>query len=220
MLVWCSRAADRASAWNRFRWVASVRKVGCMTFERHPDLERLALGLIHDAHAAAAQLAEDAVIAQPFEVGPGMGGRTGRGQPRGRVEPLRGCLARHVIPLARPPAKAAGSLVETSSRSRSRCVGVEAPPPGIARGRHPGYQEIARQDEFRREIRTSRSDRRLSTVPGVSPRHARPSPLMAIRGSCDGRPDAVDREMTVTGSEALPQPSERGRSHDGGNSKE
>ena len=36
-----------------------------MTFERHAALERLVLGFVDDAHAAAADLAEQGVVAQP-----------------------------------------------------------------------------------------------------------------------------------------------------------
>ena len=55
--------------------------------QRHPALERLVLGLVDDPHAAAAQLAEQRVVAQPpCDRGRPVRGRAPR-RPTGRCHP-------------------------------------------------------------------------------------------------------------------------------------
>ena len=69
MLVWCSRAAAFASRSNRRTCLGSSSDAGREHLQRHPPAQRLLLGLVDHAHAAAADLAEDAVVAQPLEPG-------------------------------------------------------------------------------------------------------------------------------------------------------
>ena len=64
MLVWCSRAAARASSRNRSRCDEPARLAGRQDLQRHVPAQRLLHGLVDDAHAAPADLAEDAVVAQ------------------------------------------------------------------------------------------------------------------------------------------------------------
>ena len=64
MLVWCSLAADFASRSNRrLAWASSSMFLGS-TLRRHVTAQRDLLGLVDDAHAALADLAEDAEIAK------------------------------------------------------------------------------------------------------------------------------------------------------------
>ena len=75
MLGWCSRAAKRASSWKRASWSWRGEVAGQDHLEGHGAVEVLLPGLVDDAHAAAAELALDFVLA---EVGKHRHGRTGR----------------------------------------------------------------------------------------------------------------------------------------------
>ncbi len=75
MLVWCSRPAARASRRNRARSAGSPEQL-----QRDVAVERLLEGLVDDAHAAAADLADDAEVVQPLRRG-----SEGRRHHRGRV---------------------------------------------------------------------------------------------------------------------------------------
>ena len=83
MLVWCSRAAERASRRNRPSCAASSRPCQRQDLQRHVAAERLLLRLVDDPHPAAADLAEDAVLAQPLRRPP----RAGRRRPSEPVGP-------------------------------------------------------------------------------------------------------------------------------------
>ena len=64
ILVWCSRATVSASRWNRCIASSSATAPNRRTFERHAAAERGLLGLVDDAHAAPADLADDPELAQ------------------------------------------------------------------------------------------------------------------------------------------------------------
>ena len=83
MLVWCSRAAARASRWNRAVCLGSSRAVPGQDLQGHVAAQRLLLGLVDDAHAAAADLAEDAEVAQLLQR------RRPRARRRRRGSPVR-----------------------------------------------------------------------------------------------------------------------------------
>ncbi len=70
MLVWCSLAAVCASRWNRRNCCGVEERLPGQHLYGHVPAERLLKGLVDDAHAAAADLAEDAEIAQPFQPHP------------------------------------------------------------------------------------------------------------------------------------------------------
>ena len=63
MLVWCSRAAARASRRNRGQRLAVLRDLPGQDLQGHAAAERDLLGLVDHAHAAPADLAEDPVVA-------------------------------------------------------------------------------------------------------------------------------------------------------------
>ena len=79
MLVWCSRAAARASRWNRSTCCAVGQGRIGQDLERDASAERLLLGLVDDAHAAPADLAEDAVVAEPLQPRRGVDGNAAGG---------------------------------------------------------------------------------------------------------------------------------------------
>ena len=70
MLVWCSRAAALASRSNRRTCLRVQQRAGREHLQGHAAAQRLLLGLVDDPHAAPADLAEDAVVAQPLQPGP------------------------------------------------------------------------------------------------------------------------------------------------------
>ena len=63
MLVWCSRAAARASRRNRSSVIRSRGHMPGQHLERHPPAERDLLGLVDDPHASPADLSQNPVIA-------------------------------------------------------------------------------------------------------------------------------------------------------------
>ena len=69
MPVWCSRAAERDSSWNRSICTGSIRPCSGRIFKATRPAERFLHGLVDDAHAAAADLAEDAVLAELLRSG-------------------------------------------------------------------------------------------------------------------------------------------------------
>ena len=79
MLVWCSRAAALASRSNRRTCCGSEQGRVGQDLQRHAAAQRLLLGLVDHAHAAAADLAEDAVVAQPLQPGRGVDGHAAGG---------------------------------------------------------------------------------------------------------------------------------------------
>ena len=86
MLVWCSMAAARASRWNRSSWLGSRQAVLRQDLERDVPAQALLHRLVDDAHAAAGDLAQDAVVAQPLGDRP-RGLRPRREQPGRLVGP-------------------------------------------------------------------------------------------------------------------------------------
>jgi hypothetical protein len=82
MLVWCSRAAARASRLKRTSWRAIEQGVAGQDLQRHVAAQRLLLGLVDHARAAAAHLAEDPVVAQPLQPAALGFGRPGEGARR------------------------------------------------------------------------------------------------------------------------------------------
>ena len=77
MLVWCSRAAERASRSNRRTCLASASAPGRQDLQRHAAAERFLLGLVDDPHPAAAHLAQQAELAQPARRAPAIGAGAG-----------------------------------------------------------------------------------------------------------------------------------------------
>ena len=67
MLVWCSRAAACASRRNRCKRVGEATQTGRQDLQRHAPAERFLLRLVDHAHAAAADLPQNAEIAQPLQ---------------------------------------------------------------------------------------------------------------------------------------------------------
>ena len=77
MLVWCSRAAARASRWNRSSSFGSRSPCGAQDLQGHAAAQRLLLGLVDDAHAAPADLADDPVVPQLLQRRGGAAGLLG-----------------------------------------------------------------------------------------------------------------------------------------------
>ena len=64
MLLWCSRAADRASLRNRRRISPIIPRLRVQHLQGHPRLERLPLRLVNDAHPSHPDERADPVVAQ------------------------------------------------------------------------------------------------------------------------------------------------------------
>ena len=79
MLVWCSRAADLASRQEPLEMAGVEQGVRRQDLERDVAAERLLLGLVDDPHAAAADLAEDAEVAEPLGNAARLGSAVRRG---------------------------------------------------------------------------------------------------------------------------------------------
>ena len=62
MLGWLSAEAARASRWKRSTACGSLRHLGRQELQGDASAEAQVLRLIHDAHAAPAQLLEDPVV--------------------------------------------------------------------------------------------------------------------------------------------------------------
>ena len=75
MLVWCSLAAALASRSNRRRVLGVAEHLRRQHLQRDVPAQRDLLGLVDDAHAAAADLADDAVVAELLQAGGRGGGR-------------------------------------------------------------------------------------------------------------------------------------------------
>ena len=65
MFEWCSAATERASRRNRFSAAGSANAPRGKDLQGHLAPERLLDCLVHHAHAAAADLADDPEVAQP-----------------------------------------------------------------------------------------------------------------------------------------------------------
>ena len=69
MLVWCSLAAASASRRKRSHRLGGQAQAAAEDLQGHPAVERDLPGLVDDAHAAAAQLADDLEVAQALRQG-------------------------------------------------------------------------------------------------------------------------------------------------------
>ena len=69
MLVWCSRAAALASRWKRTSSLGSSSRWLAQDLQRHAAAQRFLLGLVDNAHAAAADFTQQAEVAQPLAGG-------------------------------------------------------------------------------------------------------------------------------------------------------
>ena len=120
MLVWCSRAADRASRRNRSRVLRSWRHAGA-GLQRHAAAERDLLGLVDHAHPAPADLAEDPVVAHLAAAAAG--------------PPAGSCLGRDALGPPRPARPRPGPGTARGSRRPSRGSGRCTP---ASRAAHRG----------------------------------------------------------------------------------
>ena len=123
MLVWCSSAAARASRRNRSREPGVEPRVARQDLQRHVPAQRGLLGLVDHAHAAAADLAEDPVVADLADrravgrlaVGERAGGVAGPGQ---RAEPLHLDHGREDERGSRRPARGSGRRTRPAPAAR------------------------------------------------------------------------------------------------------
>ena len=83
MLVWCSFAAALASRSKRLLGPGVQPELLRQHLEGDVPAQRDLLGLVDDAHAAAADLADDAVVAQALQRRQRAGGRRLRSPPGG-----------------------------------------------------------------------------------------------------------------------------------------
>ena len=84
MFEWCSAATERASRRNRFSAAGSASAPRGRTFSATLAPERLLDRLVHHAHAAAADLADDPEVAQPVRHEAVAARRRVAGGPEGR----------------------------------------------------------------------------------------------------------------------------------------
>ena len=111
MWVWCSRAAARASRWNRSSRVASLQPVERERLQGHVPAQGFLDRLVHHPHAAGADGTEHQVIAQ-----------------RLRHRGLRARLARlgRRLPRLAEPSSSMTSMAGNSARIRSAISGYFA----------------------------------------------------------------------------------------------
>ena len=138
MLVWCSRAAACASRSNRRTCLGSSSDAGRQHLQRHPPAQRLLLGLVDDAHAAPADLAEDAVVAQPLQPHAHRRAAVARPASRSCRRSSRPGLPSSAAPGrgrgSRRPARGSARRTRGASAARPAACGRGTPRPGASTG--------------------------------------------------------------------------------------
>ena len=134
MLVWCSRAAARASRRNRCSRSGSPPAWAGQHLQGDVPAQRHLLGLVDHAHAAAADLAQDAVVAELLRRRSGAGGRRDARLGPGRLDLLHHHQGREQVADLVGQLRVGGRCTRSGPAARRGGAGPGTPRPAARPG--------------------------------------------------------------------------------------